>query len=168
LLALAAVLVAGNAYLVPVLRRARRRGGLPGSIARAYMGLGVATILLGMAAIAIWLGFLPVGGLLSLFGVSAELVFQIFRVVSIPIIGTIAGMLLWGFTVGQSYVAHTHLRIPLEDLSETLRGLRIVQTSDLHIGNRMEGRRLERLAQEEDDEKAGEARAALPPEREGD
>jgi chorismate mutase len=31
-----------------------------------------------------------------------------------------------------------------------------------------EGRRLERLAQEEDDEKAGEARAALPPEKEGD
>jgi predicted MPP superfamily phosphohydrolase len=144
-LALAALLVVGNAYLVPMLRRARRRGGLPGVIARAYMGLGVATILLGMAALAIWLGFLPVGGLLSLFGVSVEIVFQIFRVVSIPIIGIIAGMLLWGFTIGQSYVAHTHLRIPLEDLSETLRGLRIVQTSDLHIGNRMEGRRLQRL-----------------------
>lgn len=143
--ALAVLLVAGNAYLVPMLRRARRRGGLPGVIARAYMGLGVATILLGMAAMGIWLGFLPFGGLLSLLGVSAELVFQIFRVVSIPIVGTIAGMLLWGFTVGQSYVAHTHLRIPLEDLSETLRGLRIVQTSDLHIGNRMEGRRLQRL-----------------------
>ncbi len=144
-LVLAALLVAGNAYLVPMLRRARRRGGLPGVVARAYMGLGVATILLGLAAVAIWLGFLPVGGLLSLLGVSADFIFQIFRLVSIPIIGTIAGMLLWGFTVGQSYVAHTHLRIPLEDLSETLRGLRIVQTSDLHIGNRMEGRRLRRL-----------------------
>ena len=31
-----------------------------------------------------------------------------------------------------------------------------------------EGRRLERLAQEENDEKAGGARAALPPEKEGD
>jgi len=144
-LALAALLVAANAYLVPVLRRARRRGGFPGLIARAYMGLGVATILLGMAVMAIWLGFLPIGGLLSLFGGSAEWVFQVFRLVSIPIVGTLAGMLLWGFTVGQAYVAHTHLRIPLEDLSEGLRGLRIVQTSDLHIGNGMEGRRLERL-----------------------
>ena len=62
-----------------------------------------------------------------------------------PIIATIAGMLLWGFTVGQAYTAHTLLRIPLKDLPETLRGLRIVQTSDLHIGNRMEGRRLQRL-----------------------
>jgi len=144
-LALAALLVAGNAYLVPVLRQARRRGGFPAVIARAYIGLGVGTILLGMAVVAIWLGFLPVGGLLSLLGVSAEWVFHIFRAVSIPIVATIAGMLLWGFTVGQAYVAHTHLRIALEDLPEDLRGLRIVQASDLHIGNVMEGRRLERL-----------------------
>jgi predicted MPP superfamily phosphohydrolase len=144
-LALAALLVAGNAYLVPVLRRARRRGGFPGLVARAYMGLGVATLLVGFAVVAIWLGFLPVGGLLSLFGVSPELLFQIFRALSIPVVGTIAGMLLWGFTIGQSYVAHTQLRIPLENLSEDLRGLRIVQTSDLHIGNGMQGRRLERL-----------------------
>jgi predicted MPP superfamily phosphohydrolase len=144
-LALAALLVTGNAYLVPVLRRARRRGGFPGLVARAYMGLGVVTLLVGIAVVAIWLGFLPVGGLLSLFGVSPELLFQIFRALSIPVVGTIAGMLLWGFTVGQFYVAHTHLRIPLENLSEDLRGLRIVQASDLHIGNGMLGRRLERL-----------------------
>ncbi len=144
-LALAALLVAANAYLVPVLRGARRRGGFPGLIARAYMGLGVATILLGMAVLATWLGFLPIGGLLSLLGVSAEWVFQVFRLVSIPIVGTIAGMLLWGFTGGQAHLTHTHLRIPLENLSEGLRGLRIVQTSDLHIGNNMQGRRLERL-----------------------
>jgi predicted MPP superfamily phosphohydrolase len=144
-LTLAALLVVANAYLVPVLRRARRRGGFPGLIARAYMGLGVATILLGFAVAAIWLGFLPIGGLLSLLGVSAEWIFQAFRLVSIPIVGAIAGMLLWGFTGGQAYLTHTHLRVPLEDLPEDLRGLRIVQTSDLHIGNGMQGRRLERL-----------------------
>ncbi len=144
-LALAALLMVGNAYLVPVMRRARRSGGLPGLFARAYMGAGVATILLGVAVLAIWLGFLPIGGLLSLLGVSAESVFQVFRLISIPIVATLAGMLLWGFTVGQAYTTHTHLRIPLADLPESVRGLRIVQTSDLHIGNRMEGRRLERL-----------------------
>jgi hypothetical protein len=144
-LMLAALLVVANGYLVPVLRRARRRGGFPGWVARAYMGLGVATILLGIAVAAIWLGFLPIGGLLSLLGVSAEWIFQAFRLVSIPIVGTIAGMLLWGFTGGQAHLTHTHLRIPLEDLPEDLRGLRIVQASDLHIGNGMQGRRLERL-----------------------
>jgi hypothetical protein len=146
-LALAALLVAGNAYLVPVLRRARRRGGLPGLMARAYMGLGVVTILLGMAVIATWLGFLPIGGLLSALGVSAEWVFQAFRALSIAVVGAIAGMLLWGFTIGQSQLDHTHLRIPLENLAERLRGIRIVQTSDLHIGNGMQGRRLERLVE---------------------
>jgi predicted MPP superfamily phosphohydrolase len=144
-LTLAALLVAGNAYLVPVLRRARRRGGLPGLIARAYMGLGVVTILLGMAVIATWLGFLPIGGLLSVLGAPAEWVFQAFRVLSIAVVGAIAGLLLWGFTVGQSHLAHTHLRISLANLPEGLRGIRIVQTSDLHIGNGMQGRRLERL-----------------------
>ena len=144
-LTLAALLIAANAYLVPVLRRARRRGGFPGAIARAYMGLGVATILLGFSVVASWMGFLPIGGLLSLLGVSPEWVFQAFRLVSIPIVGTIAGMLLWGFTGGQAHLTHTHLRIPLENLPEDLRGLRIVQTSDLHIGNGMQGRRLERL-----------------------
>ena len=111
------------------------------------MGLAVVTLLLGMAVMAIWLGFLPIGGLLSLLGVSAEWVFQVFRLVSIPIVGSIAGMLLWGFTGGQAHLTHTHLRIPLENLSEGLRGLRIVQTSDLHIGNNMQGRRLERLVE---------------------
>jgi predicted MPP superfamily phosphohydrolase len=144
-LAMAALLVAGNAYLVPVLRRARRRGGLPGWIARTYMAVGVATILLGFAVAAVWLGFVPIGGLLALIGVSTELVFQIFRVVSITLVGAIAGMLLWGFTIGQSYVDHTYLSAALEGLAEELRGLRIVQTSDLHIGNGMEGRRLEQL-----------------------
>ena len=42
-------------------------------------------------------------------------------------------------------VEHTHVRIPLEDLHEALRGLRIVQISDLHIGNGMEGERLARM-----------------------
>ena len=86
-LALAALLVAANAYLVPVLRRARRRGGFPGLIARAYMGLGCRHPPPRHGGDGDRLGFLPIGGLLLLLGVSAEWVFLAFRVVSIPIVG---------------------------------------------------------------------------------
>jgi predicted MPP superfamily phosphohydrolase len=40
------------------------------------------------------------------------------------------------------------VRIPLPSLAAELRGLRIVQLSDLHIGNGLEGRRLARLVEE--------------------
>jgi predicted MPP superfamily phosphohydrolase len=54
-------------------------------------------------------------------------------------------MLVWGFTGGQSRIQHSEVRVPLEGLHEDHDGLRIVQLSDLHIGNGMEGARLEAL-----------------------
>jgi len=144
-LVLAGLLVAANARLIPLLRRARSMGGLPRSAARAYMGAGVATLLLGTAVLLSWLGLFPLASLLSLAGLSAESVFAVFRVASGAVVLTLAGMLLWGFTVGQRRVDHSHVRIPLADLAPGLRGLRIVQISDLHIGNAMDGARLDRL-----------------------
>ena len=44
-LVLAALLVAANALLIPVLRRARSRGGWPRVLARTYMATGVATLI---------------------------------------------------------------------------------------------------------------------------
>jgi hypothetical protein len=51
----------------------------------------------------------------------------------------------WGFTGGQSRVARTRLRVQIEGLHGDLDGLRIVQISDLHIGNELEGERLARM-----------------------
>ena len=144
-LVLAALLVAANACLIPVLRRARSRGGLPRSVARAYMGAGVATLLLGTVILLSWVGLFPLASLLALAGLSSEAVFTVFRFASGAVVLTLAGMLLWGFTVGQRRVHHSHVRVPLADLPAELRGLRIVQISDLHIGNAMEGERIDRL-----------------------
>ncbi len=146
-LLLAGLLVAANARLIPVLRRARSRGGLPRAAARAYMAAGVATLLLGAVVLLSWVGLFPLASLLSLAGLSAEAVFVVFRVASIVVVLTLAAMLLWGFTGGQRRVEHSHVRIPLADLSPDLHGLRIVQISDLHIGNAMEGERLDRLVE---------------------
>jgi predicted MPP superfamily phosphohydrolase len=144
-LLLAALLVVANALLLPVLRRARRGTGWPRRVARVYMATGLATLLLGAAVLLSWAGFLPLSGVLSLLGVSPEAVFQGFRLASGAVVTALAGMLVWGFTGGQARIDHTHVRVPLRGLSEDHHGLRIVQISDLHIGNGLEGAPLERL-----------------------
>jgi len=138
-------LVGANYLAAPVLRRHRRRGGWLGRIARAYMNLGVVTLLLGMTIAALWALFLLPAGLLGMLGASPEATFGVFRLASVASVGSVALLLLWGFTVGQARVALTQLRVPLPGLAPELSGLRIVQISDLHIGNGLEGSRLARM-----------------------
>jgi hypothetical protein len=114
-------------------------------VARIYMASGLATLVLGLAILLAWAGFLPIAGLLAALGVGGEAVFQAFRLATIPVIGALAFLLAWGFTAGQRRVQHTRLRIPVRDLHDDLRGLRVVQISDLHIGNGMDGERLARM-----------------------
>ena len=146
-LVLAALLVLANWRLLPVLRRARHEPGWPRRVARLYMSAGLATLLLGSAVLLSWVGFLPLRGLLTLVGVSPETSFAAFRVASAAVVATIFALLAWGFTGGQARVERTHVRVTLPGLADGLRGLRIVQLSDLHIGNGLEGRRLERLVE---------------------
>ncbi len=147
-LALAAALVAANALALPAQRRARRAGGFGGRVARAYMAVGLATLLLGVAIALTWAGWLPLAGLFALAGVSGEALFQAFRIATIPVIGALAFMLAWGFTGGQRRVERTRVRVSVPALSPDLRGLRIAHASDLHIGNGMEGERLRRFVAE--------------------
>jgi predicted MPP superfamily phosphohydrolase len=138
-LALAAGLVAANALVLPVLRRARRAGSFGGWIARAYIAVGLATLLLGLAILLAWAGWLPLAGLLTLAGVSGEALFQAFRIATIPVVGALLFMIAWGFTGGQRRVERTRIQLPMPGLDAGLRGLRVVHASDLHIGNGMEG-----------------------------
>jgi hypothetical protein len=68
-LVIAAGLVGANLALMPILRRARQRGGAPRKFARAYMSFGIATLVIGMGVLAVWLGALPLAGLLAVVGV---------------------------------------------------------------------------------------------------
>lgn len=146
-LLLAALLVAANAAAMPMLRRARRGEGWPRRVASAYMGAGLGTLLLGLVIALSWIGFLPLAGLLTLLGVSGDTVFSVFRVASAFIVFSLLWMLLWGFTVGRARLERTHVQIELDGLHEDLRGLRIVQISDLHIGNVLMGERLSRVVE---------------------
>jgi predicted MPP superfamily phosphohydrolase len=146
-LILAALLVAANGAAMPALRSARRGEGWPRRVAASYMAIGLATLLLGLTILLSWIGYLPLAGLLTLLGLEGDAVFTIFRVLSAAIVGTLLWMLLWGFTIGRVRLQRTHVRVALDGLHEDLRGLRIVQISDLHIGNVLVGDRLSRIVE---------------------
>ena len=143
----ALLLVAANALAVPALRRARRRQGLAGGLARFYMNSGVATLLVGIAVLASWLVFGLVAGLLGALGAGPSLAFEVFRLGSAALAGSVAGLLVWGFSFGQSRVARTRVPVAIPGLAPALDGLRVVQISDLHIGNGLQGPRLTRMVE---------------------
>ncbi|MFI5216861.1 MAG: metallophosphoesterase [Candidatus Limnocylindria bacterium] len=143
----ALLLVAANALAVPALRSARRKNGLAGGIARFYMNLGVATLLVGIAVLASWLIFGLAAGLLGAVGAGPSHAFEAFRFGSAALAGSVAGLLVWGFSFGQARVARTRVPVAIPGLAPALDGLRVVQISDLHIGNGLQGERLTRMVE---------------------
>jgi predicted MPP superfamily phosphohydrolase len=107
----------------------------------------VATLFLGLAVIVSWLVFGLLAGLLGALGAGAAHGFEFFRAASALLAGSVAGLLLWGFSFGQTAVARTRVRVAIPGLDPELDGLRVVQISDLHIGNGLEGERLARLVE---------------------
>ncbi len=142
---LAGALVLANGLAVPRLRRARRKPGLAGRVARTYMGLGLATLLVGLAVLASWLTLGLAAGLLGALGASPAQGFAAFRVASVGFVGLVALSIAGGFTFGQARIDRTRIRVGVPGLAPALEGLRIVQISDLHIGNHLEGERLSRM-----------------------
>jgi predicted MPP superfamily phosphohydrolase len=130
----ALVLAAANAALVPPLTRARRHLGGIGSLARFYTEAGVATLIVSLAVLASWIVF-------------SWFPFAAFRVLSGIAVGAVAAQTLWGFTLGQLRIDVTTTRVPLPKLHADLTGLRIVQISDLHIGNRLAPARLDHMVE---------------------
>ncbi len=145
LVGLSALLIAANAVAVRPVRRAFRRPDLFGRLARLYVDAGVSTLLLGLTLGAVGLVSLLFAGLLGAFGAGAELASRAFHAASGGAVALVAGVLAWGFSVGQARIDRTRVVLPLPGLPQRLAGLRIVQASDLHIGNRMEGARLDRM-----------------------
>ncbi len=147
-LGIAAVLVIANFVSVPTIRSMRHRPGWPKRFARGYMTGAVITLLLGLAVSAAWIGLFPIASLLGFLGVGPDEAFALFRVASILVVGSLAFMLVWGFTLGQHRVERTHTRVGIDGLHPDHHGLRIVQLSDFHIGNGMEGDRLASLVRD--------------------
>jgi predicted MPP superfamily phosphohydrolase len=148
LLVVGAFLVAINGVVFPALRRHRRRPGWLGGALRLYMNVGISTLLVGTVLALLWLLFLVPAGLLGVMGGSPELAYGSFRLASVAIVGAVVLLLAWGFTGGQAGARHTQVRVEVPGLAAELAGLRIVQISDLHIGNHLQGERLSRWVEE--------------------
>jgi predicted MPP superfamily phosphohydrolase len=147
-LLLALALAAGNAAVVPPLARVRNRRDAVGRAVRRYVELGVATLLVGTAVAVCWLALAPVVWLPFYLGFyDAATAAWLFRAASGGLAGLVALSVAWSLTVGQARVAHTRVRIELPGLAHHLAGLRVVQISDLHIGNGLEGERLARMVE---------------------
>jgi len=142
-LGVALVLAALNAALVPPLIRIRNRQDALGSAVRRYVELGVATLLVGAAVAVSWLVLAPIAWIPVAPGLyDAPTAGWLLRTSSGVFVGLVAVSVAWSFTVGQARVAHTRLRVGLPGLAHHLGGMRVVQISDLHIGNGLEGARL--------------------------
>jgi predicted MPP superfamily phosphohydrolase len=126
----------------PVRRAVRRQDGI-GRLARLYVDAGVAAMFLGATLALAGTAALLLAGLLGVVGAAPGLATQAFHAASAAAVALVGGALAWGFTGGQARIDHTHVRLPVPGLAPALAGLRIVQATDLHIGNRLEGERLD-------------------------
>lgn len=146
-LALCGLLAAFNVVTAPAVRRLRRQRGWAGRAASVYLEICIATLLLGMAVAAAWIAFVPVWGLAWLANADFGSTFAIFRGLGIAWVGGWALLILWGFTAGQARIDRTRVQVGIPGLHPDLHGLRLVQISDLHIGNSLEAGRLERMVE---------------------
>jgi predicted MPP superfamily phosphohydrolase len=142
---LAALLVAANALAVHPVRRSVRRHDAVGRLARFYVDAGVSTLLLGTTLAVVGGAAVLLAGLLGAVGAAEGLAAQAFHAASGAAVALVGGALAWGFTGGQARVERTRVRLPVPGLAPELAGLRIVQATDLHIGNRLDGARLDRM-----------------------
>ncbi|MCP3983058.1 MAG: metallophosphoesterase [bacterium] len=147
-LGILAFLVTANVAAYAPVRWARRRGGVSGMAARSYMTAGVATLLLGLAVAVLWAFALPAQILLGAFGISPDIQWGWFQLGANVALLAAVGVILWGVTLGQARYDQTAVRLPVTGLDPSLSGLRVVQLSDLHIGNKMDGKRLERFVED--------------------
>lgn len=134
-LAVAVVLASLNVWLIPVIAELRGRGGGWRRVSGVYMGGAGATTLAGCVILGAWMVsvFAPDSGM----GDDA-----VFARVSVTAVAGLVGMVVWGFSGGQSRIAVTRHRIIVPGLGPGVGALRLVQISDLHIGNGLEGARL--------------------------
>lgn len=142
---LGALLLVFNGITASRIRRGCRRRDWAGAAARFYLGSSIALLLLGVAIGLSWIAFFPVWGIVQWIGSDPEPIFLGFRWISLAGIGSLALLILWGFTGGQARVERTRVRVSIPGLHPDLEGFRVVQISDLHIGNGLEAERLERM-----------------------
>jgi predicted MPP superfamily phosphohydrolase len=145
LLAVTAALVALHAWGVPRAGKAR----LPGATARAllqiYLGISFSTILIAAAVAAVAVVVAIGASLVGAAAAGAGSALPLFGSASLAVAAVASAALAWGFFGEPRRLSITQVRVELRGLDPALRGLRVAHLSYLHIGNGLEGARLERV-----------------------
>jgi predicted MPP superfamily phosphohydrolase len=124
-----------------IVRRGARRSRLVDAAIRVYASLAFTSIFCAVLLIPAGLVWLTGTGLASLAGIPADVSATVGRCYYWLVnagFATVGGLLIWGYTVGQRQLIVSSLDAPIRDLPPELDGFRIVQLSDLHIGNYMD------------------------------
>jgi uncharacterized protein len=120
-------------------RAVRRRGPWAAWALRGYVAFAFTSVFCGLflaAAGVLWLASWPVGvALAGMIPPGADLwAGDTFRWVVNAGMAGISGLFLYGYTIGGRAVTVSRLRVPIPGLDPALDGFRIVQLSDIHIG----------------------------------
>lgn len=67
-----------------------------------------------------------------------------FRITSTAVVACAFSLVIYGSTLGQTFVNKPRRRVPIPHLPPDLRGLRIVHITDLHLGHHLHGTQLRR------------------------
>lgn len=143
--AIVAAVMLVNLGAIPVIRMRRGDSGIARRLLSVYYDVGVVGILLGAGVAAAWALALPGWLVTEAMGVPPADAWEMFRLASMVLVGGVAALVVWGFTGGQARIRHEHVRAPIDSLHPSLGGLRVLHLSDLHIGNGLQGARLEAL-----------------------
>ena len=136
-----------GAWGVPRLTVAARTDPMARSIERPLFALGFALIALAGTVVAATTAFAALALLLAVTGISPDAGLALFRAGTLAAAFSVGATLVWGFHIEGRLLDVTHPRVELAELAPALRGLRIAHLSDLHIGNGLEGKRLEGLVE---------------------
>jgi predicted MPP superfamily phosphohydrolase len=130
-----------------LVRRARPRP-LATRLIRGYAAFAFTCVFCALflaASVILWgvlrLATAPVGTLVA--GVAAAPIAQAYFWAVDAGMATVAGLMLYGFTLGKRQLVVSQVRVPIPGLAPSFDGLRIVHLSDLHIGQYLD---LEELA----------------------
>ena len=136
-----------GAWAVPRLAVAARNDSTARTIERPLFALGFVLIALAGTVVAATAACAALALLLAVTGISSDAGFGLFRAGTLAAVCGVGATLVWGFHIEGRLVELTQTRVVIAGLAPALRGLRIAHLSDLHIGNGLEGKRLEALVE---------------------
>jgi hypothetical protein len=144
LLAIALACAGAGAWVLPrAVERSKRSPGARDALRGAFaVGFLLLVLAAGVAAFAAGFGSLAL--LLASTGLSSETGVAIFRGGSAAVVGALSLALAWGFGIEPLRLEVTRTRVGLSGAAPELR---IAQLSDLHIGNGLDGARLDALVE---------------------